>query len=136
MWKWITAIVVALGLFGFFGYQFVISKASDVLVDQIANQVNEEDMNQFMDDPIIQRIIANVDTSNTEDLPFQTKEDAVKTVLKEFSMSEMTDVATKAQRGELNMAEVEALLQERLTDEEIEALKIIAIKEMQARQSQ
>ncbi|WP_227937135.1 hypothetical protein [Alkalihalobacillus deserti] len=135
MLKWIVAVFIVIGLVGFFGYQFVISKGSNLLVDRVVNQINNDELQQLIDDPTFQAFTSNVDVNTDKDLPFETKEEALKVVLKEFSMSEITDVATKAQKGEINVAEVEALLQERFTEEEIEALKIIAIKEIQAKQS-
>ncbi len=138
MWKWIIATLLIVGVVGYFGYQFAISKASDMMIDQVANQVmsDEDELEKLINDPDIQKLINSVDVDTEKELPFETKEDALKVVLSEFSMSEVTDVASKAQSGELNAIEVQEMLEERLTEEEIEALKIIAIKELQNRKNQ
>ncbi|GAE27215.1 hypothetical protein JCM9140_3343 [Halalkalibacter wakoensis JCM 9140] len=133
MWKWLIVILLAVGFSGYWGYNFVISQASDLMVNQIVSHIDDEELNQIMDDPTIQHFITTVDVDHQSDLPFQNKEDALKTIMKEFSISEINDVTGKAQRGELHPSEIEKLLEERLSNEEIEALKIIAIKELQNR---
>lgn len=138
MWKWILGVLLILGVAGYFGYNFAISTASDIMIDQVANQVlsNEEELDKLMNDPEIQALINSVDVETDKELPFETKEEALTVVLSEFSMGEITDVASKAQTGELSPIEVQEMLEQRLTSEEIEALKIIAVKEIQSRQSQ
>ncbi|TWI55272.1 hypothetical protein [Halalkalibacter nanhaiisediminis] len=138
MWKWILGVLLILGVAGYFGYNFAISTASDIMIDQVANQVlsNEEELEKLMNDPEIQALISSVDVEADKELPFETKEEALTVVLSEFSMGEITDVASKAQTGELSPNEVQEMLEQRLSSEEMEALKIIAVKEIQSRQNQ
>lgn len=134
MWKWIIITLSAIGILGYFGYNFAISKASDLMVDQITIQVlnNEDEFNKLMNDPDIQKIIKEVENiSIDKELAFETKEEAIKIVVKEFSIAEITDISNKAQSAELNAEEILTILQDRLSEQEIEALKIIAVRELQ-----
>lgn len=138
MWKWIIIILSTIGILGYFGYNFAISKASDLMVDQITIQVlnNEDEFNKLMNDPDIQKIIKEVENiSIDKELAFETKEEAIKIVVKEFSIAEITDISNKAQSAELNAEEILTILQDRLSEQEIEALKIIVIRELQNKQS-
>ncbi|PLR80761.1 hypothetical protein CVD25_08310 [Bacillus canaveralius] len=127
-------IVGGLGTAGFLGYNAFMGMASDKVMEQVANSISEEDVNQLVQDPSIQQLIgenadlANIDTSN---LPFSTKEEALKTITKEFSVKEITDITSTISDGITADEQTELLetVQSRLTEEELAALKIIAVKE-------
>ncbi|MFV8829790.1 hypothetical protein [Alkalihalobacterium sp. APHAB7] len=135
MWKWIVISLFIIGSLGYWGYNFFISKASEVLVEQITNDIlnDEEEYNKLINDPHIQNLINELDENDTaENLPFQTKEDAMKTILREFSTSEINEVKDQALRGNVNTLDVLNKLQERLTPEEVAAIQVILAKELQS----
>lgn len=135
MWKWIVISLFIIGSLGYWGYNFIISKASEVLVEQITNDIlnDEEEYNKLINDPYIQNLINELDENDTPDsLPFQTKEEAMKTILREFSTSEINEVKDQALRGNVNTLDVLNKLQERLTPEEVAAIQVILAKELQS----
>ncbi|MCD8508890.1 MAG: hypothetical protein LRY73_02680 [Bacillus sp. (in: Bacteria)] len=112
------------------------------------NMLNDEEIEKFLEDPEINAWINSIemndydsDSSSTNEysmapsssMPFTTKEDALKTVLREFSLGEVSELSDQAMAGNMTIEEAEAYLGERLTEEEIQALKIVLIKEFQNR---
>ena len=104
----------------------------NVVTDEIENsgQINEI-KKMVADDPELMRFIkegANVEESN---LPFTTKEQATRVLIKKIGFSELQAIQSNAQKGMTN-DEIQELLKDiegKLTDEEILALKVIAYKE-------
>jgi hypothetical protein len=61
-WKYKSFVVVATLLLlaipgGYAGYQIVLAKASDKLVNEVAGQVTKEDMNKLLQDPSVQQVL-------------------------------------------------------------------------------
>ncbi|PLR76607.1 hypothetical protein CU633_14745 [Bacillus sp. V3-13] len=127
-------IVGGLAIAGFLGYNAFMGMASDKVMEQVSSSISEEDVNQLVQDPSIQQLIgenadlANIDTSN---LPFSTKEEALKTLTEKFSFNEITDITSTVSDGITaeEKAELLEMVQSKLTEEELAALKIIAVKE-------
>ena len=63
-------------------------------------------------------------------MPFTTKEEATRVLIKKVGVSELRDIQTQAQEGTISKEEVIQTLQNKLTEEELTALKVIAYKEI------
>lgn len=138
----ILIFIAVIGIGGYFGYQFVMGLMSDKVIEEVANNVSDEEIETMLNEPSIQQLIGenvddiqNIDLSKT-DLPFKTKEEAIKSLAKEFSVGEIKDIASKVQSGMSSeeKAELYEMVTERLTEEEMAALKMIAIQELQKNQ--
>ena len=71
----------------------------------------------------------NVDSSK---LPFQTKEEATRVLMKKFDLNELNELQIQARQG-MTAEEQQILfnkIQSRLTEEEMLALKALAYKEL------
>jgi hypothetical protein len=131
--------MVILGVLGYVGYHYAISFASDKVIDQVAEHVlNEQEVEQLLNDPDVKKMVEqdigkpSVESS-VEGLPFHTKEEALKAVTEKFSVGELNEIRYKVTDGidSKEKEELIALLEEKLSPEEMEALKIIALKELQ-----
>ncbi|CAM3274258.1 hypothetical protein FITA111629_14100 [Filibacter tadaridae] len=131
----ITVIVLAvLGL----GVYYIGTK---MIADQLMGQVSEEldqsgqlesIKDEVRDDPQLQAFIAEGKNVDSEKLPFQTKEQATRLLLKKFNMSELAELQAKARSG-MTAEEKQQLfdkIENRLTEEEMLALKVLAYKEL------
>lgn len=124
---------------GFYGYNYALSFASDQLVEHIVNdlldeQIIEEILSDHNIDQLVKELVAvNQNSKKLEELPFTTKEEGVKAVLNKFSLGEIKNIATQAQGGltQEQQLEIAEKFQERLSEEEIKALMIIGIAELQ-----
>ena len=140
--KKLLLIVVILVVLSYGIYRVALSYAADQIVQQISEEVlTDEVIIQLKSDPQIQALLKEFEKKDTSDiltqknidnLPFSTKEEAVKTIIGKFSIGEIRDVSVKASRGLTlkEQAELETMVMERLTSEEIEALLIIGITEI------
>ncbi|MFA9557547.1 hypothetical protein ACERII_09595 [Evansella sp. AB-rgal1] len=135
----ITLFVVAIIFYG--GYRYVLSLASDELVNQLSQELLTEDVvKEMLSDPYVKDLVKELQSNSTltnrstpselsKNMPFTTKEEATKTIVSRFSVGEIQDITTKAARG-LTVAEqveLEKLVMERLTEEELEAIMIIGL---------
>lgn len=132
----ITTVIIIGGLgYGlyFFGTNFASEKVMDVLSEELENSGQLNEIKEMVNnDPELKRMIedgANVDQSN---LPFQTKEQAMRTIVKKVGISELQTIQSNFENGMSNEEQM-ALLKElegKLTEDEILALKVIAYKEL------
>ncbi|WP_146035893.1 hypothetical protein [Salipaludibacillus keqinensis] len=140
MKKAIVSLIIMIGLI-YGGYQFILGYASDQLVGQVANEVFTDDaMHQLLDDPQVASLIESYQSDKSlstaevsrESLPFKTKEEATKLVVSKFSITEIREISSKASRGlsKEEQLDLETKVMERLTPEEIEALMIIGLSEI------
>ena len=65
-----------------------------------------------------------------DQLPFTTKEEATRVRIKRVGVSELRDIQTQVQEGTITKDELLQKAQEKLTEQEILALKVIAYREL------
>lgn len=127
----VTVVILALLAVGAF---YVGTKiVSDKVMEQVSNQLeNSGEMDHIKEkvknDPELQKFIAEGANADSENLPFQTKEEATRQLVKKFNVSELRDMQADLQKG--NKQEVLNKLEGKLTDEELLALKVLAYKEL------
>jgi hypothetical protein len=134
--------MVILGVLGYVGYHYAISIASDKVIDQVAEHVlDEQEVEQLLNDPDVKKMVEQEldepsSESSGDDLPFHTKEEALKAVTEKFSVGELNEIKNLVTDGidDQEKEEIVAILEEKLSPEEMEALKIIALKELQNRE--
>ncbi|ANX13753.1 hypothetical protein ABE41_017220 [Fictibacillus arsenicus] len=137
MWKWLVGIVIGLIVFGVGAYYFFMDYAADKVMDQVSTTLvaNEEEVNKLLEDPEIKNYLEDGEEA-PENLPFTTKEEAIKIVSKKYSVNEMVEMRDKVREG-LTSKEKEEIyndIQSKFTEEELQALKVVALKEMKKNQ--
>jgi hypothetical protein len=130
MFKWIMGFLLIIALICFGGYKLVINYASDKLMNQVSSSLAADD--RLLEDPEIKSYI-EAGGEAPENLPFTTKEEAMKVVSEKYSINDMVEMRDKVREGlsREEKAEIYKDLQSKFTDEELQALKIIALREMQ-----
>ncbi|MCQ6264523.1 hypothetical protein M1K46_02430 [Fictibacillus sp. WQ 8-8] len=143
MMKWVVVFLLLIGTIGYFAYNTIVHFGANKLVDQVAAQiVDSKDVDKLMDDPEVEHYVkdgGDLDAlAKQKDLPFHTKEEALKTVIKKVGMKDLKDMKNKALDGVSpeERREIEATLNEKLSPKEMEALKLVALKEIKKRQQQ
>ncbi|MFC3884686.1 hypothetical protein ACFOU2_14755 [Bacillus songklensis] len=130
--------VIFLALAGFGVYHFGTKIASDKVMDYVSAELENsgevEKVKEAIErDPQLQAFIKegnqHIDESK---LPFTTKEEAVKTVIKKLGMNEVQSIQSKVKDGVTAEEKQEILnkVESKLTEEEIQALKVLAYKEL------
>lgn len=72
-----------------------------------------------------------LETDDPEAVPAAAQSEAIEVVMSKFSLEELLAIYEKVQTGATNKEELLELLDERFTDEEIEALKSYGITELE-----
>lgn len=131
--SFIICIIVGISILS---YNFLIGLASEKIMDHVIYEIlDEQAIEELLLDPKIAGLVQSLskDVSTQDTLPFTTKEDGVKLILTKFSVGEIKDIAVQAQGGltPTQQKELANQLTDRLTDDEIEALMIIGLAELQ-----
>ncbi|WP_052948870.1 hypothetical protein [Mesobacillus campisalis] len=71
--------------------------------------------------------------ANEEELPFTTKEEAARVLIKKVGLTRIQEIHTEVEEGSANREQIMAEIQSKLSEEEIQALKVIAYKELSGR---
>ncbi|WP_153730430.1 hypothetical protein [Sporosarcina obsidiansis] len=132
----ITTVIIIVAI-GFGVYYFGSKLVADEVMDQVAVELEgngqlEAIKQEVQNDPELQAFIAEGKSIDDRNLPFQTKDQAVRVLVKKFSVSEIADVQSKMKNG-LSANEKQELFdrfENRLTEEELLALKVLAYKEL------
>ncbi|KON88672.1 hypothetical protein AF332_18915 [Sporosarcina globispora] len=123
---------------GFLIYFASMDLISNKVMTEVASSITDEDLEMLVNDPNIEALLGSsqndfttVDLEKTS-LPIKTKEEAVKKISENFSMMEIQQSVSKVKGGltaeEQN--ELYILLTERLSKDELNALKLIALQEV------
>ncbi|NYF24742.1 EF-hand domain-containing protein [Sporosarcina sp. JAI121] len=117
----------------YIGTNIASEKVMSVVTAELENSGQLDEIKQMVNnDPELKRFLeegVNVDKSN---LPFTTKEQATRVLIKKIGFKELQTIQSNAQKGMSNN-EIQVLLNElegKLTEEEIVALKVIAYQEL------
>jgi hypothetical protein len=125
-----------LGALGAVGYYFINKYIEDRTVEYVEQDLDDSNIamaREYVDSsPSLKAYISEGADANLEELPFQTREEATRVVMKKLSLQELQSIQSKAADG---MTESEAMelaytFEEKLTDEELLALKAIIYKEL------
>ncbi len=135
--KVLLGIVVVIAVLGFSAYYFGIKIIADQVMEKVAVELNdsghlESIKQEINNDPQLKAFIEEGKNVDSSTLPFQTKEQAVRVLVKKFNVSELQELQSKAQSG-LSASEKQQLLNDiegKLTPEEMLALKVLAYKEL------
>ncbi|UFT98486.1 hypothetical protein KO561_14960 [Radiobacillus kanasensis] len=137
LFKILLVIVVILVALGFGAYHFGVKYASDKMVDYVSAELESSGeldaiKQQIEQDPQLQSFLEGAENVDPSTLPFTTKEEATKTIIKKMGISEVQDIQAKVSDGITTEEKQEILnkVGETLTEEELLALKVIAYKEL------
>ncbi len=128
--------LILLGI-GFFAVQYVWKETSVKIMDTALAQTKTlPEMKELLNDPSIQALLKDEKLLEESNLPFTTKEEAIKVVTGAFSALEIASITTSVANGvsEEEIAELKEMVLNRLTPEELNALMILALKEQQKEQ--
>ncbi|KOO47547.1 hypothetical protein [Priestia koreensis] len=133
MKKFLITIVI-LAAIGYGGYRVALNYVSNKVVAIAQKEwLTDEQISKAKQYANIDQLAKEVSQVDKSKLPFHTKEDAVKTVMKKFSTSELADAAKKVKGGATpqEKQELMQLAEQRLSPDELAALKVVALQELQ-----
>lgn len=134
--KILLTTIVVLAAVGYGIFYFGSKLAADEVMGQVEAELESNGQldairQEVKNDPELQAFIAEGSTIDDRDLPFKTKDQAVRVLIKKFSVSELAELQSKMKSG-MSSDEKQALLakyESRLSEDELLALKVLAYKE-------
>lgn len=136
MKKFFTLILLFLVLIGAAGYgiwHFGTDIASEKILENVETSLNDQNIeavNTYVkNDPKLQEIVNEAATTNPDTLPFQTKEEATRVIIKKVGVNRLLDIKEQAENGSINQEAILTEIESLLTEDEITALKYVVYKE-------
>ena len=129
-----TIILVLLGAAGYAAWHFGTNIASEKIIEKVEATLDDENLeavNSYIaNDSKLQEIVSEVATTNPATLPFQTKEEATRVLIKKVGVNRLLDIKEQAQNGSISKDEVLSEIEGKLSEDEISALKYVLYKEL------
>lgn len=131
----ITATLLVLLGAAFYGvWHFGTNFASEKILEKVESTLSDENLEEvkaYMEnDPKVQEIIREAATANPATLPFQTKEEATRVLIKKVGVNRLMDIQESAQNGSISQDEILSEIEGKLSEDEISALKYVLYKEL------
>ncbi|QOV11983.1 hypothetical protein [Viridibacillus arvi] len=130
-----TAIIlVLLGAAGYAVWHFGTNIASEKIIEKVESTLDDENLEEVKsyieNDSKVQEIVREAATINPDTLPFQTKEEATRVLIKKVGVNRLLDIQEQAQNGSISKDEVLSEIEGKLSEDEISALKYVLYKEL------
>lgn len=137
MKKFLTIIAIILVLLGAAGYavwHFGTNIASEKIIEKVETSLDDENLEEVKsyieNDSNVQEIVSEAATINPDTLPFQTKEEATRVLIKKVGVNRLLDIQEQVQSGSISKEEVLSEIEGKLSEDEISALKYVLYKEL------
>lgn len=137
MKKFLTITVIILVLLGAAGYavwHFGTNIASEKIIEKVESTLDDENLEEvksyIKNDSTVQEIVSEAATINPDTLPFQTKEEATRVLIKKVGVTRLLDIKEQVQNGSISKDEVLAEIEGTLSEDEISALKYVLYTEL------
>ena len=132
--KFTLIILVLLGASGYAVWHFGTNVAAEKIVEKVESSLDDETLqvvkSYIENDSKVQEIVSEGATTNPETLPFQTKEDATRVLIKKVGVNRLLEIGEQAQNGSISQDEILAEMEGKLSEDEISALKYVLYKEL------
>ncbi|MBX8946583.1 MULTISPECIES: hypothetical protein [Lysinibacillus] len=133
--KFLVVIAIFVGVVGYgvlhFGTKFASEKIVDTLSTELENSGQKENIKSTIEnDPQLKAYMEEAKTVDSSTLPFTTKEEATKVLIQKVGITDLNDMRVKLQDGSMTQEEALQMVEGKLSDEEIAALKVIVYKEL------
>ena len=115
-------------------WHFGTNIASEKIIEKVESTLDDENIaavkSYIANDSTVQEIVSEAATTDPETLPFQTKEEATRVLIKKVGVNRLLDIKEQAQNGSISKDEVLSEIEGTLSEDEISALKYVLYKEL------
>ena len=129
-----VSILVLLGAVGYAVWHFGTDIASEKIIEKVEATLDDENLEEVKSyieiDSKVQEIVSEAATTNPDTLPFQTKEEATRVLIKKVGVNRLLEIQEQAQNGSINQDELLSEIEGKLSEDEISALKYVLYKEL------
>src|SRR5699024_312454 len=135
--KFFVIVVITIAGCGYgvyhFGTNFISTKVTEAITAEMDDDKKIEDIKVAVNsNPEIKEFILEGANVSEDKLLFDTKEEAINTIVKSVGVKQLQDIQSKYENG-ISVTEIEQLAKEnedKLTEDEISTIKAIAYKEL------
>ncbi|QDP41222.1 hypothetical protein [Radiobacillus deserti] len=135
--KILLVLVIVLIALGFGAYNLATKYASDKVMEYVSTELESSGeiktiKQEIEQDRDLQSFLEGAEDVDPNTLPFTTKEEATKAIIKKMGLGEIQEIQSKVSDGITAEEKQEILskVEDTLTEEELLALKVIAYKEL------
>lgn len=129
-----ASILILLGAAGYAVWHFGTDIASEKIIEKVESTLDDENLEEVKsyieNDSKVQEIVSEAATTNPDTLPFQTKEEATRVLIKKVGVSRLLEIQEQAQNGSISQDEVLAEIEGKLSEDELSALKYVLYNEL------
>ncbi|WP_404356419.1 hypothetical protein LG291_23075 [Cytobacillus firmus] len=130
----VVALILLTGL-GYAAFYFGTNIASEKIMNDVSTELqNSGEIERLKatieNDPELRAFVEEAEAADTSKLPFTTKEEATRVLVKKVGVTELNNIRVQVQEGTASKEEIMQNLQGKLTEEEVLALKVLAYKEL------
>ena len=105
--KFICILVILLAVVGYGVYYFGTNVASDKIMDKVTTELENsgqmDEVKKYVEsDPQLQQFVEEAKVADKATLPFTTKEEATRVLIKKVGISEIREIQTQAQEGTIS----------------------------------
>ncbi|MED1603572.1 hypothetical protein [Alkalihalophilus marmarensis] len=113
------------------GTNIASKKITDDLSAELHNSGQLEEVRAYIEnDPDLQRYVEEARQADRNALPFNTKEEATRVLIRKVGVTDLLEMQSRVERGKASHQEIINELESSLTEDELLALKVIAYKEL------
>lgn len=113
------------------GTNIASKKITDDLQAELHNSGQLDEVRAYIEnDPALQRYLEEVRQADRDTLPFNTKEEATRVLIRKVGITDLLEMQSRVERGQMSQQEIINELESSLTEDELLALKVIAYKEL------
>ncbi|MFS0784358.1 hypothetical protein [Bacillus sp. 1P06AnD] len=131
--SFLIIVILAAAGYGvyYFGTNYASDKVMNMVSDQLENSGQVDEVKKAIEkDPDLKRFVQEGANADESKLPFNTKEEATRVLVKKVGVSELKRISTEVKNGTASKQEIMNEVESKLSPEEIQALKVIAYKEL------
>jgi len=137
MKKFLTITAILLVLIAAAGYavwHFGTNIASEKIIEKVESNLDDEKLAEVKsyieNDSMVQEMVSEAATTDPDTLPFQTKEEATRVLIKKVGVTRLLEIQEQVQNGSISKDEVLSEIEGQLSEDEISALKYVLYKEL------
>lgn len=135
--KFLIITIIFLGAAGYAVWHFGTNYASEKIFNKLEAALNDERAAEIkaylQSDPRVKAILSDAASVDPDTLPFHTKEDATRVMIKKMGVSRLLELKNQAESGAINKNDAKEILYEidgKLSEEEKTAFKYVLYKEL------
>ena len=129
-----TIVLFFLGAFSYAVWHFGTNIASEIILGKMESTLDYENLEQaksyIENDSKLHEIVSEAANTNPDTLPFQTKEEATRVLIKKVGVNYLLYIQEQAQNGSISEDEILSEIEGKLSEDEISALKYVLYMEL------